>query len=297
LGVEHTLLTPDAVMDRATWRALLPEMKLEEAPAGGAVTAVFRQLESVLADLRREGYLNEPGVLPLETVTGLAQAASRLEERGLPPVFLWIYDAPWQVIEAFDPFLRAVLGDYRVLPEIWTWFVPASDDAAGWRPHRDQPHRVVEADGSPHSLTLWLPLSDATVLNGCLYLLPMHLDPDLTRSGVHLLVHNVQDVRALPATAGSMLVWNQNILHWGARSTRHAAGPRISMACQFQRVRPPVLGRPLIPPHPAPGFDLRVFLIARAILGYGTMTPIAPELRALALGLKDRLYEQIANAP
>jgi len=291
------LLTADAVMDRATWRALLPDLTLEAGPADGAPTAVFRPLDSVLVDLRREGYLNEPGVLPLEAVTRLAQAAGRLVERGVPPVFLWIYDTPWQVIQAFDPFLRAVLGDYGVLPEIWTWFVPPSDDAAGWRPHRDQPHRVVDPDGSPHSLTLWLPLSDATVLNGCMYLVPMHLDPDVTRPGVHLLVHNVQELRALPAAAGSMLAWNQNILHWGARSSRLAAGPRISMACQFQRARPPVLGRPVFPPFPAPRFDLRVFLVARAILGYGTMTPIAPELRELAQELKDRLYEPIANAP
>jgi hypothetical protein len=154
---------------------------------------------------------------------------------------------------------------------------------------------VIDADGSPHSLTMWLALSDATPLNGCVYLVPMHLDPDAGRPGVHHQVRNAQDIRALPAPAGSMLAWNQNILHWGGRSSRHGGGPRISIACQFQRARDPVLGRPLLTPGRLPPLRLRAFLIARAILGYGTMTPIPAGLRELAQALKDRLYEEIAN--
>ena len=90
-------------------------------------------------------------------------------------------------------------------------------------------------------------------------------------------------------------MWNQNLLHWGGSSSRLAAGPRISIGCQFQRARQPILGRPLLPPLRAPGFELRVFLVARAILGYGTMTPIPEDVRELAQALKDRLYERIAN--
>jgi hypothetical protein len=285
------VLTVEAVLDPETWRALVPDIERLQLP-----TPALPAAEAALADLRSEGYLNQPGVFSSDLVAQLADGVRALAGRGIPPVFLWIYAAPWRLLQGLDPLLQAVLGpDYLVLPEIWTWFVPPSDDGGGWRPHRDQSRGVVDPDGSPHSLTVWLPLSDATLLNGCIYLVPMHVDEDLRRPGVHNLVRRPQDVRAEPATAGSILLWNGSILHWGARSSRRAPGPRISIACQVQRARAPDLGRPLLPPLVVPSFDLRVFLVARALLGYSKMTPLAPEALELAQALKARLYERIAN--
>jgi hypothetical protein len=50
-----------------------------------------------------------------------------------------------------------------------------------------------------------------------------------------------------------------------------------------------------MPPLVTPAFELRLFLVARAILGYRSMTTLAPEVLELAQALKSRLYERIAN--
>jgi hypothetical protein len=126
------VLTPAEVLDPTTW----PAIDLV-AGLGGPIAATLPDATGALADLRREGHLNQPGVLPGAVTGRLIDAIDALARRDIPPVFLWMHDAPWQVFQAFGPLLAAVLGaDYRVLPEIWTWFVPPADDAGGWRPHR-----------------------------------------------------------------------------------------------------------------------------------------------------------------
>lgn len=54
--------------------------------------------------------------------------------------------------------------------------MPPSDQGAGWGPHRDRVQPTLDEDNSPHSLTVWLPFTDATPLNGCMYVLPAHHD-------------------------------------------------------------------------------------------------------------------------
>ena len=87
----------------------------------------------------------------------------------------------------------------------------------------------VPIEGLSRSLEVsaWIPLSDATVENGCMFLLPagssreisdaidteMPLSPRVVRAAL-------QDVIALPAAAGAMIGWRGNILHRGGRRCR-----------------------------------------------------------------------------
>ena len=48
------------------------------------------------------------------------------------------------------------------MPGFWAWYLPPSEDAAGWSPHRDRLQKALDDDNSPHVLTIWLALSDAT---------------------------------------------------------------------------------------------------------------------------------------
>ena len=41
----------------------------------------------------------------------------------------------------------------------------------------DKGRRALFEDGSPKSLTTWIPLSNATALNGCMYIVPALHDP------------------------------------------------------------------------------------------------------------------------
>ena len=90
------------------------------------------------------------------------------------------------------------------------------------------------------------------------------------------------DIRALPADPGEFLCWNQAVLHWGARSSRHADGPRLSMALEFQRGDVPPFGEPLTAPDEPLAFERRLKLVALQILHYDHMYPLAPDLRAAA---------------
>jgi hypothetical protein len=292
------VLTLEQAIDVETWRALVPELTLDGDGEGALPRASFPDLAALVGQLREEGHVNVPAVLEAEAVARLRGAVVSLAERGLPPVYLWMYDEVWRAFRAFRPFLAAALGaDYVAVPELWTWHVPAEDAAEGWRPHRDQIEKVfVDADGSPQSLTLWMPLTDATPLNGCIYLLPSHLDPEFRRAvGPRDVVRRPQDIRAQPAVAGSVLAWNHGVLHWGGRASRRAAGPRISVACEFQRPSIQALARPLLPADRAPPFTLRLWLMARAILGYRHMATVPKDVAALAQALQSRFYAEVAN--
>ena len=162
------------------WKGLEPSLCIESgAPAPEFQTP---ELEPQLARLRVEGYVNLPGVLPSELVQRLYAGVERLYQRGIPLPFTFVYDEFWHAFQGLQVFLEAVLGaSYRALPDFWVWYVPASNNAAGWGPHRDKVGLCLDRDNSPHSLTVWLPFSDATPLNGCIYMLPAHLDERFKR--------------------------------------------------------------------------------------------------------------------
>ncbi|HEY3498879.1 MAG TPA: phytanoyl-CoA dioxygenase family protein, partial [Polyangiaceae bacterium] len=190
-------------------------------------------------------------------------------------------------------FIEAALGSgYRALPDFWVWHVPPRDDATGWGPHRDRVQPTLERDNSPHSLTVWLPFTDATPLNGCIYMLPAHLDERFKRrrwdGDDNNVVTEPQNIRALPATAGSMLAWNQAVLHWGGRASSLAKGPRASAAFEFQRADKPPFNKPLLDPMRVPPFHERLGLIGKQVLQYQHMYPLTADVQLIAELLKDK---------
>jgi hypothetical protein len=225
----------------------------------------------------------------------IRDAVSTLSRLGIPLPFAFVYDQLWLAFQGLSGFLTAVLGEgYRALPDFWVWHVHPDDDATGWGPHRDRVMSTLDADNSPHTLTMWLPFSDATPLNGCMYFLPAHLDDrfrqrrwDGTDNNV---VYNPQDIRAVPATAGSLMAWNQAILHWGGRGSRLGEAPRISAAFEFQRADRPAFNAPLLDPGRLPAFDERLGLIGKQVLQYRHMYPLGDDVAAMATSLVERSY-------
>lgn len=65
--------------------------------------------------------------------------------------------------------------------DMLAWLIDPRNDGAGFAPHRDrQPDDVpasFRADGSAKLATCWVPLTDATTANSCLYVLPRGQDP------------------------------------------------------------------------------------------------------------------------
>ncbi|MEY2879758.1 MAG: hypothetical protein RLZZ15_2138 [Verrucomicrobiota bacterium] len=295
--------TPNEASTADFWRQLCPDLALE-----GNVSPPAARLDD-LAGLgrlvREEGYVNTPGVLDPAAVARTRSGVERLAARGIPPVFAWVYDECWLLYRSLQPFLAHVLGaDYRMLPDVWAWFVKPSNDAAGWVPHRDRSAQTFDDDGSARALTVWLPLTDTTPLNGCIYILPPHVDPGLHAAGgplepadgkYHFAGDAVQNIRALPAPAGSLLAWHQSLLHWGSRASRLGANPRCSIAAQFQRADVAPYETPLLDPHVLPPFSQRLGLIGHLICMFSGFLSLPPETRALGTALQWKYWKKPAR--
>jgi hypothetical protein len=150
---------------------------------------------------------------------------------GWPDVFAFVYDEFWLAtrLPALSQVLTAALGArYQQLPDIWGHYV--SPGTRGWKPHLD--------GNAGDRFTVWIALSDATLENSCMYLIPadkapgepgsFHDTPEFAKRDVRTML---QHVRALPIAAGGALSWSHQTIHWGSGSV--ASVPRLSFSQEF----------------------------------------------------------------
>jgi len=191
-----------------------------------------------------DGYFVTPPIVDSDDASKVLQAARCLAAKGYPTGFVCVFDEFWRLFHGLSGLLAPLLGEEQTMvPDgLWSFLVPPGDSGlSGWSsagPHRDSigPDPRLLTTGHPGILNIWIALTEATPLNSCMYVLPASLDDDyLTRvepapSGVRL-----EDVRALPVGAGSVLGWTSHLLHWGARSSPRASVARVSAALYLQR--------------------------------------------------------------
>ena len=230
------------LQDLSFWKSLNPDLSITHHPLSDAICDAEHDAEAVKESLLRvvtEGYFQAPPILSKEKSKRLSRVITSLVDRNIPPVFAFVYDEYWRIFGGANHFLVALLDrDYKIATsDIWIWHISKGPVAAGWGPHRDLGTLdTVRSDGRPTNLTLWIPLTDATPMNGCMYALPTNLDPHVPDNLMNMALTSemLHNVRALPAEAGSVLGWNTHILHWGGRSSQWAKEPRISVAIYFQ---------------------------------------------------------------
>jgi hypothetical protein len=247
------------------WWAGWNTLTVTDHPTVSPVALPAGTPQRALAGLRSEGWIQLPRPYPDDSVERLRAGVVALRERRLPAVFIWVFDETWELFGRLDPVLREVLGEpYRALPCFWAWYLPADPSRAGWPPHRDRSkgRPNVLADGTPRTMTAWIPLGRATPANGCMYVVPARFGPK-ERERI-----KPQDARALPAEPGEVLAWRQDIWHWGGRSSRDAEEPRISVGLEFQSGADIVYHGPLLDPTHPPPLDHRLALIGANILRY-----------------------------
>lgn len=282
----HTLTAGD-VCRAGFWRSFAPNLHVGaiEAAAPAQAAQSTHRLQQRMA---RDGYFSDRDPRLMEMAPALGGAIKKLVQFGLPPVLLWVYDEPWECFRRLRSVIGDFLGpDYKLLPAFWAWHVDPSRGETGWRPHRDN-ERSLAANGTPNSLTCWIPLSDATPMNGCMYIVPAHLDPNYGKPGsVEPISPYV--VRALPGAPGDFFIWNQAVQHWGSMTSEFGEEPRMSMALEFQRGDIPPFQQPLLDQSALPPFEDRVRMIARQVLQYTHMYRV-PEKHV-------QLAQFLINAP
>ncbi|HEY5105798.1 MAG TPA: phytanoyl-CoA dioxygenase family protein [Caulobacteraceae bacterium] len=277
------------IVHRAFWEENFPNLAINSRLAGAAVeqTALSAaELSRAGERMREEGYFQAKDATLARLAPVLAEAVITCKRLDIPPAFIFIFDEVWECFQALHPVLSAFLGaDYKALPDFWTWHVDPKAGESGWRPHRDKGRVSLAPDGSPLSFSVWIPFTEAMPQNGCMYILPANRDPVYNTAEEGQWRIDIARVRALPARPGEFLVWDQALLHWGAESSRFAPHPRISVAMEFQRgdIRP--FNQPLSEPFANHSFEMRLKLVAKQILQYKHMYPLAARFETLAQGL------------
>ena len=279
--------------DITYWRGLAPGLHIGSSaplPRGGGVDVDDEALSSAAAHMRAVKYCAMPALFSAADLADVNRAVDGVVAEGWPAVFAILFDETWRCCRsaALTGMLEQFFGGPFVqLPQFWIHLVPAVSGARGWKPHFDslEPGRV----------SVWIALTEATLENGCMHLIPPDALPASFQTKEFMPAIPIDDVlralqatRALPAPAGAALAWEHEVFHWGGRAT-DPRSPRRAMSLEF-------LG-PGVEPTPdelptlsttgdLPSFDERIRFVAAALRLYGTFEPLARRFIALADGLR-----------
>jgi hypothetical protein len=246
------------------------------------------ELDHYTRSLDQLGYFSSTNPIVPRLTAPLLECIETVRKGGWPPVFAYVYEQFWTLwrIAPITQILTASLGaGYRWIPHGWCHYVQPVRGASGWPPH---------VDGNlPNRMSIWLPLTDATLNNGCIYLVPKDLNDsaigerrELRHASNLQMRELLQRSLALPAPAGSLLGWYFRVLHWGS-TAHHPGSPRVSLVFEFiAATEPPISNEtPLYDPAtPLPDLRQRLYSIGRAIRQY------------MRYELKMRRYAELAKA-
>jgi hypothetical protein len=234
--------------DPAFWLELNPDLTISDRPLSQGVAEYAPpdgRMPARMHQLKTEGYCVIPPVVPPAEVQQLRATIRRTLDAGFPAYFLRLYDEFYRVNAALRGVLSPVLGpDPIVVPDSCNVFhVPAGTGQFGrlgaFAAHRDG--NVVDpgilAGELPTAVVAWTALTDVTPLDSCLYVVPADADRDYRSHMRNVRVDHfgLQDVRAVPAPAGAVVVMSTHLIHWGSRGSVTAPEPRQSMAAMMQR--------------------------------------------------------------
>ena len=243
-----------------------------------------RDEAEIMDHLTRRGYIHARPLVSDSVVARMRACVEALRREHWPAVFTFVYDDFWKVVRtpSLRRFLAAALGpSYRQNRIMSTYYVPSSTGSTGWPPHVDSTW-PSEEDSSiiREKLTIWIPLGEATVENGCIYLIPKDVLPAFVRERdsqtytwqqVSALL---QSSRALPARAGSVLGWNHRLIHWGSTSSG-VGSARVSMAVEFlgAQCTPKAGDEPTFDHSALPPFSQRLRIVGHDLLDYQKFEP------------------------
>jgi hypothetical protein len=291
----------ESVFSIPYWTRICPDLSLGRLQPRNDIEEQSLPIEDrqrFVQRLVRDGYLKTDPFISARLIAAMKQAMFVLRDQGFPPVFAYVYDEFWDI--ARGPSFRALLADAfgpgcRQSPRVWAFHVGTEDGASGWPPHVDGGHLTHTTD----RITLWIPITDATLENGCMNVVPKHLLPPSLpdefandASGISPKVWRtmLQGARPLPARAGSILAWDFQVVHWSGFCDG-AVEPRLSLAVEIigATAEPVESELPLFDLVSLPPFEERLRAIAKGILSYQRFEPMTLRYVGLARRILDKL--------
>ncbi|MBX3233249.1 MAG: phytanoyl-CoA dioxygenase family protein [Labilithrix sp.] len=226
--------------------------------------------------LRTEGYAVIAGALTSARARSLCRAMETLHAARWPPVFVFMLDDVWRHAREIERTVSLLLGHtYELLEDAWAWSIAPGE--RGWKPHRGGGSVLLDRE-APELLTAWTALSDVTAERACMHVVPLDEDPHYPNA-LDSTDAPLASVRAVPVTAGTTVVWNANVLHWGGACSPRAEGRRISLSVSLGRMD--ARGKHGVAPLPPTlTVEERLDLIAAQVVTYQTEAPeLQPAVR------------------
>lgn len=283
----------DEFRDPGFWMRVNPHLTITDRPFPASAPPrpglTPPEVERGLAQLDGSGFITTPPVVPETVMAPMRTAIAALAAQHIPTYFACVYDEFYQCFAGLDPLLVPVLGEsYRGVGHgLAAFHVPprsASRDTAtaAVPPHRDSlgPDPRVLAGERPGILNVWIALTDVTTADSCIYAVPRYADAAYATAtrDVTLAQFGLQDVRALPVAAGSLIAWSTHLAHWGSCSTPEATGPRMSLALYFQRADLPAYDPSVFDRGGVVTFAQRMRWILQSIGGDDLLARFGPDL-------------------
>jgi len=281
------------------WRKLNPQLNVCQSLSFDDFelnSFSLQETDEMLEQLNREGYFSTSSPLIKSEVTAkMLLGVENLKKAGWHEVWAFVYDEFWQVTRtpSMQKLLSGHLGEkFMALPHVVVHYVHP-ETGSGWSPH-------VDFSDRQDRFTVWFSLSDATLDNGCMYvvaknrvssaLLQKWLNmEDLSHREVKVLL---QSTKALPVPAGSLLAWRGDLVHWGAMSTKKTHA-RVSLSVVYikEDTAPLPDEIPLLPPGYIPDFPIRMLSVAKAIKYYNIHVLSLNKFSGIAKRLMDTFKE------
>lgn len=257
------------------------------------------QQSVLLKKLGRDGYFQTEPLIENQIIERMRKAVENLRKAGWHETFAFVYDEFWQITRtpSLIKFLSSALGkDFKAMPHVVVHYVHP-ETGAGWSPH-------IDFSSRNDRFTVWVSISDATLDNGCMYVIPKYrvskellekwrYTQPLEHKEVCRLLHASH---ALPAPAGSILGWEGDVIHWGTPSNP-GVEPRISLSVVYLRenIEPMEDEIPLLSPHMLPTFSQRMLSIGKALNYYNIHVLALNKFADLSQKLRSEFGEE-ANA-
>lgn len=285
------------------FRSLNPRLRISTEAGSCPDVHEADDAELLLGPLERiktEGYFHIEEYFSLTEMELVFDAIKNVTAAGLPTVFALLYDELWDIQCRLKPIVTRVLGkDPWHVQGNWVWWV--QQGSRGWKPHRDRPG-YTQKGKFPLAINTWVAITDATAENGGIYVLPADLDPyyhdhhhdgnfthnnlpeyygtaarynldeidgkPLRNAQGQIYDLDLPAVRAVPAKAGSVLGWDETILHWGSVSSPLAPIPRVAMCFQYQSASIPPFSPTLDVSGYIPAWEAKIRHVVNMVQAY-----------------------------